>query len=246
MWHSNVCTPDIQNLVCTHLCLFNFPVVTRATRLSIWPIITENVRTIASPPVGNMSEYRPFFLAQRRRMPSFLSVVSISSLRSRWREGIVIFPTITYVELSSKIRNSATDTRSPSQPFITQGIRESQIYTLQTKQIYSALETLLNSLNEYSVPFYSPRYSAHMCVDQSMPAILGYLATMFYNPNNVAFEASPFTTLIELEVGRQLCEMLGFNTDASVEYMPLSWGHITCDGSVANLESIWYVPTVSR
>lgn len=79
-----------------------------------------------------------------------------------------------------------------------------------------------------------------MCVDQSMPAILGYLSTMFYNPNNVAFEASPFTTLLELEVGRQLCEMLGYNIDSTVEYQPLGWGHITCDGTVANLESVWY------
>ena len=78
-----------------------------------------------------------------------------------------------------------------------------------------------------------------MTVDQSLPAILGYLSTMFYNPNNVAFEASPFTTLIELEVGNQLCDMLGYKTYEDDCDTPLSWGHITCDGTVANLESIW-------
>lgn len=86
-----------------------------------------------------------------------------------------------------------------------------------------------------------------MSVDQSLPAILGYLSTMFYNPNNVAFEASPFTTIVELEVGLQLCEMLGYNRyedtlpDESGEVEPVAWGHIACDGSVANLESVWYV-----
>ena len=78
-----------------------------------------------------------------------------------------------------------------------------------------------------------------MSVDQSLPAILGYLSTMFYNPNNVAFEASPFTTLIELEVGKQLCDMLGYKTVEDDSDTPLSWAHITCDGTVANLESIW-------
>ena len=82
-----------------------------------------------------------------------------------------------------------------------------------------------------------------MSVDQNLPAILGYLSTMFYNPNNVAFEASPFTTLLELKVGDQLCEMLGYRTsdeEDQEDTRPVGWGHITCDGTVANLESIWY------
>jgi hypothetical protein len=84
------------------------------------------------------------------------------------------------------------------------------------------------------------------------------LTAMMYNPNNVATEASPFTTMIEHEVGQQLCKMLGFrNTLEKVcgDDRPMGWGHIACvrisskrigkvanmsqDGSVANLESIW-------
>ena len=85
-----------------------------------------------------------------------------------------------------------------------------------------------------------------MSVDQNLPAILGYLSTMFYNPNNVAFEASPFTTQLELKVGDQLCEMLGYripipNDEDQQDTRPVGWGHITCDGTVANLESMWYV-----
>lgn len=100
------------------------------------------------------------------------------------------------------------------------------------------MQTLLEHLNQWSTPFYSPRYSAHMCADQSLPAILGYLSTMFYNLNNVAFEGSPFTTQIEIQVGAQLCEMMGYNIDKTVS--PAAWGHIACDGTVANIESMWW------
>ncbi|KAB8267849.1 pyridoxal phosphate-dependent transferase [Aspergillus minisclerotigenes] len=72
-----------------------------------------------------------------------------------------------------------------------------------------------------------------------MPGLLGYFMTMIYNPNNVAVEASPFTTVVELKAGKQLCKMFGYNTDDKAKDLPLSWGHITCDGTVANLESIW-------
>jgi glutamate/tyrosine decarboxylase-like PLP-dependent enzyme len=70
-----------------------------------------------------------------------------------------------------------------------------------------------------------------------MSSMLGYFMTMLYNPNNVALEASPMTTLVELRVGQQLCKLFGYNVDALKN--PLSWGHITCDGTIANLESIW-------
>lgn len=108
----------------------------------------------------------------------------------------------------------------------------------QREDAFNDLQCLLYGLEKSSIPFYSPRYSAHMCVDQSLPAILGYLSTMFYNPNNVAFEASPITTRLEIDVGEDLCEMMGYTVDHSKT--DTSWGHITCDGTVANLESIWY------
>lgn len=90
-------------------------------------------------------------------------------------------------------------------------------------------------MGKHSVPFWSPRYQGHMCTDLTMPSMLGYFMTMIYNPNNVALEASPITTVAELKVGQQLCELFGYNTKDE----PLPWGHITCDGTVANLESIW-------
>ena len=73
-------------------------------------------------------------------------------------------------------------------------MQEEPEFIKQKRLTYGRLMRFLDELNDKSIPFYSPRYSGHMSVDQNMPAILGYLATMFYNPNNVAFEASPFTT----------------------------------------------------
>ena len=78
--------------------------------------------------------------------------------------------------------------------------------------------------------------------ETTMPAMVGYLATMLYNPNNVAFEASTVTTLLEVEIGKDLCKMLGFQAKQSEQeggtrIQP--WGHITGGGSVANLESLW-------
>lgn len=84
-----------------------------------------------------------------------------------------------------------------------------------------------------SIPLASWRNQSHMYWDTTLPSIAGYFAGMLWNQNNVAPEASPVTTAIEIEVGRQLCTMLGYGN------VPEPWGHITCDGSVANAEALW-------
>ena len=58
------------------------------------------------------------------------------------------------------------------------------------------------------VPFFSPRYVGHMSSDLTMASLIGYFATLLYNPNNVAAEASPVTTRMELEVADQLARMM--------------------------------------
>lgn len=76
-------------------------------------------------------------------------------------------------------------------------------------------------------------------MDLSTPGLLGYFMTMIYNPNNVSIEASPLTTVAEIEVGESFCKLFGYNVDPDNESQPTAWGHITCDGTVANLESMW-------
>lgn len=85
-----------------------------------------------------------------------------------------------------------------------------------------------------SVPFYSPRYLGHMTSDLLMPALIGYFSSMLYNQNNVCYEASPVTSEFEVEVGRDLARMMGFNPSKA-------WGHLTSGGTVANIEALWVI-----
>lgn len=103
------------------------------------------------------------------------------------------------------------------------------------------LRMISKLLGQYSVPFFSPRYIAHMNSDTSMPATLGYLTAMLYNQNNNAPEGSPLTNIIENCVGQDLCSMLGYRTrpDDERKDTPLAWGQIVCGGSVANIQSMW-------
>jgi glutamate/tyrosine decarboxylase-like PLP-dependent enzyme len=82
------------------------------------------------------------------------------------------------------------------------------------------------------VPFFSGRYKGHMSFEQTIASQIGYFAAMLYNPNNVAIEASPVTTRLELDVAAQLCRMIGYDAARS-------WGHLASGGTVANFEALW-------
>ncbi|KAI9370253.1 pyridoxal phosphate-dependent transferase [Aspergillus egyptiacus] len=123
--------------------------------------------------------------------------------------------------------------------FISQSVRRSEEFQRIRNNFSDVIRRVSQLLGERSVPFWSPRYQGHMNGDLTMPSLLGYFMTMLYNFNNVALESSPFTTVAELKVGQQLAQLFGYNIDEREANLPLSWGHITCDGSVANLESIW-------
>ena len=114
------------------------------------------------------------------------------------------------------------------------------------------LDFLVKTMNEGCVPFHSFSYLSHMLWDNTLPGVLGWFVGLLYNQNNVAAEASPLTTAMEIDLGRQLCRLMQFpNTPPPVIFGesddyhgtsdpgPIPWGKITCDGSVANIESIW-------
>ena len=132
--------------------------------------------------------------------------------------------------------------RLAMQDFVDEEIASSAAFMTSMSKLKTNLTFLSQLLPRYSVPFYSPRYMAHMVNDVSMPATLGYLLGLMYNPNNISPEAGPLTHIIEYDVGQQLCGMLGFNAQLGTQPPregPTGWGHITCDGSVANMESMW-------
>ncbi len=122
-------------------------------------------------------------------------------------------------------------------PFASQEELDSDLHEKSLELLQSRMEELLQCLSA-SLPLSSYRNQSHMYWDITLPGAVGYFAAMLYNQNNVAAEASPVTTALEILVGEDLCRMLGFgvgDTDDGIR----PWGHITCDGSVANGEAMW-------
>ncbi|MFB7470802.1 pyridoxal phosphate-dependent decarboxylase family protein [Kitasatospora sp. NPDC056184] len=116
-------------------------------------------------------------------------------------------------------------------PYVTDDMKSSGAYLDAVKRTRAHLDDLLDRLRG-SVPQFSYRHQGHMLWDMTLPGIAGYFAAMLYNQNNVAAEASPVTTLLEKAVGESLCELAGYDPETS-------WGHVACDGSIANLEAMW-------
>jgi glutamate/tyrosine decarboxylase-like PLP-dependent enzyme len=124
-------------------------------------------------------------------------------------------------------------------PYVTEEIKKSAAYKDSVKVMREEYQRLLEKLKG-SVPFFSYRYQAHMNWDITLPGVAGYFAGMLYNQNNVASEASPVTTPLEMIVGDDLCELLGYHLPPKDDTSAIRpWGHITCDGSIANLEAMW-------
>ncbi|SMF48374.1 Glutamate decarboxylase and related PLP-dependent proteins [Alteromonadaceae bacterium Bs31] len=137
--------------------------------------------------------------------------------------------------------------------WLTQERKEKPSYKNAQEVLTRELDALLKTLNG-SIPFSSYRYQGHMLWDVTLPSVLGYFAAMLFNQNNVAAEASPVTTVLEMRVAEDLCRMLGYPVPersaanlaaADLKYGTNNgdaitpWGHVTCDGSVANNESLW-------
>lgn len=106
------------------------------------------------------------------------------------------------------------------------------------------LDAVLSEL-KFHFPLHSPRYNAHMVSEQSLPAVLGYFAGLLYNPNNITGESAPITMALELEVGRMIATMLGYDPRKA-------WAHICSGGTLATLEALWvargvqFAPMIAR
>ena len=127
---------------------------------------------------------------------------------------------------------------------VTETEKHSPEYERSISTLQQELMGLLGELKA-GVPFFSPRYVGHMCSDLTMASLIGYIATLLYNPNNVASEVSPVTTRMELEVAESIARMIGYEASSH-------WGHLTSGGTVANYEALWvarnvkYLPVAVR
>lgn len=121
------------------------------------------------------------------------------------------------------------------EPGITFADQEEDSYKQTVRKQKEVLSVLSRRMRTDSVPWHSAgRYWGHMCSETLMPALLAYNFATLWNSNNVAFEASPATSLLEEEVGMDLSHLLGFGDKG--------WGHLTAGGgTTANLEGLWYM-----
>lgn len=124
----------------------------------------------------------------------------------------------------------------PQDPPLISPIEQASPAFQQTVQrVKSVMEELSVRMRRDSVPWESARYWGHMNSETLIPALLGYYFGMLWNENNVSYEGSPASSLLEEEVGKDFAKLFSF---------PNGWGHICADGSIANLEALWYARNV--
>lgn len=123
-------------------------------------------------------------------------------------------------------------------PVISPFDKSSESYQNTADHMRSVFDQLSSKLRSESLPWHTAgRFWGHMNSETLMPAIIAYTAAMLWNGNNVAYESSPGTSQMEEEVGHQLCKMMSYREGHS-------WGHICADGSIANLEGLWYARNI--
>lgn len=119
---------------------------------------------------------------------------------------------------------------------ITEDEKDTPEFKATVNHMKEVLEELSNRIRTQSVPWHSAgRYWGHMNSETLMPAILAYNYAMLWNGNNVAYESSPATSQMEEEVGHDFAKLMGYKN---------GWGHISADGSIANLEGLWYARNI--
>ncbi|MBE7103463.1 tyrosine decarboxylase [Bacillus cereus] len=119
-------------------------------------------------------------------------------------------------------------------PVITPQDKSSKNFVETADHIRSVMDVLSSKLRTNSLPWHSAgRFWGHMNSETLMPAIIAYTAAMLWNGNNVAYESSPGTSQMEEEVGHEFAALMSYKKGES-------WGHICADGSIANLEGLWY------
>ncbi|WP_194189490.1 tyrosine decarboxylase [Clostridium chrysemydis] len=122
-------------------------------------------------------------------------------------------------------------------PIIKNTDKRQKDYLETSDKMEEVLTELSVKLRSKSLPWHSPRFLGHMNSETLMPALLGYFAAMLYNGNNVAYESSPGTSEMEEEVGLEFAKFMGYEDG-------IGWGHICADGSIANLEGLWYARNI--
>lgn len=117
-------------------------------------------------------------------------------------------------------------------PAISEADKSTTSYLTTRQHMMEVLDEVSERMRAGSIPWHSAgRYWGQMNAETLMPALLAYHFAMLWNPNNVALESSMATSQMEAEIGEDFAKLFS---------MPNGWGHLTADGSIANLEGLWY------
>ncbi|HOA85998.1 MAG: tyrosine decarboxylase [Microbacteriaceae bacterium] len=117
-------------------------------------------------------------------------------------------------------------------PAISQEDRRAPAFVATSDRVQSVMTELSQRMRSGSIPWNSAgRYWGQMNSETLMPSILAYTFAMLWNPNNVALESSMATSAMEAEIGADFAALFDFKD---------GWGHLSADGSIANLEGLWY------
>jgi tyrosine decarboxylase len=117
-------------------------------------------------------------------------------------------------------------------PVVTPAEMRAEPFLATTDRMRSVLLELSARLKDTSTPWFSTRYLGHMNSDTLMVSNLAYLASILYNPNNVAYESSIATSRMEIDCGADFAALMGYDP-------AIAWGHVTADGTIANYEGLW-------
>ena len=121
-------------------------------------------------------------------------------------------------------------------PVITPQEKNSEKYIKTVNHMNEVMNEISARMRTHSVPWHTAgRYWGHMNTETLMPSILAYNFAMLWNGNNVAYESSPATSQMEEEVGYEFADLMSYKN---------GWGHIVADGSLANLEGLWYARNI--
>ena len=121
-------------------------------------------------------------------------------------------------------------------PIITPEEKSSASFEHTVNKTKDVLSEISARMRTHSVPWHNAgRYWGHMNSETLMPSLLAYNFAMLWNGNNVAYESSPATSQMEEEVGMEFAKLMSYKD---------GWGHIVADGSLANLEGLWYARNI--
>lgn len=113
-----------------------------------------------------------------------------------------------------------------------------------------------------SFPFHHPRYIAHQQSELTVPSIVGAVAGLLYNSNNVTSESGNVTVELEVAATSRLLEMVGYRPPPDPPWDPTpeqlaayqaavkdaeSWGwcYLTSGGTSANTAALWVARNVT-